>query len=146
VLLITLAWALSWLVAGAGFYLLIRSVVATPPPITGPAAVLIAAGIYALAWDIGFASFITPSGIGFREAAVVVLVVAAGFAPAAGLGVVIAFLARLFNTGAELLCIAGAHLIRGAPLTPLQPQAQPQPAISPGSPSQPRAQAQPEAR
>lgn len=140
VLLITLAWALSWLVAGAGFYLLIRSVVATPLPITGPAAVLIAAGIYALAWDIGFASFITPSGIGFREAAVVVLVVAAGFAPAAGLGVVIAFLARLFNTGAELLCIAGAHLIRGAPLTPLQP------ATSPGSPSQPRAQAQPEAR
>jgi glycosyltransferase 2 family protein len=144
VLLITLAWALCWLIAGAGFYLLIRSVISTPPPMTGLAAVLVAAGIYALAWDIGFASFITPSGIGFREAAVVVLVVAAGFAPAAGLGVVIAFLARLFNTGAELLCIAGAHLIRGAPLTPLQPQPPMQPAAPAASQVQP--QAQPEAR
>ena len=126
VLIITLYWALSWLVAGVGFYLLVRSVVSGPLPVTGVAAIIIGAGIYALGWDIGFVSFITPSGIGFREAAIAVLVVAAGFAPVS-LGIIIAFLARLFNTGAELLCIAGAHLIRGAPLTPPRPQPQPEP-------------------
>ncbi len=130
VLIITLYWALSWLLAGIGFYLLVRSVVTAPLPVGPVAAILIAAGIYALGWDIGFVSFVTPSGIGFREAAIAVLVVAAGFAPVS-LGIIIAFIARLFNTGAELLCIAGAHLIRGTPLAPSEPEPhtapQPQP-------------------
>lgn len=136
VLIITLYWALSWLLAGAGFYLLVRSVVGAPLPVGGVAAIMIAAGIYALGWDVGFVSFVTPSGIGFREAAIAVLVVAAGFAPVS-LGIIIAFIARLFNTGAELLCIAGAHLIRGAPLTPPLPQPQPEP--HPAPKPQPRA-------
>ena len=64
-LVITLFWSLSWVVAGVGFYLLTRSIVTTPLP----AALLpLAMGIYALGWDVGFLSFITPSGIGFREA------------------------------------------------------------------------------
>jgi uncharacterized membrane protein YbhN (UPF0104 family) len=126
VLIITLYWALSWLLAGAGFYLLVRSVIGKPLPLEGFVAILIAAGIYALGWDIGFVSFVTPSGIGFREAAIAVLVVAAGFAPVS-LGIIIAFIARLFNTGAELLCIAGAHLIRGETLAPPQPEIPPTP-------------------
>ena len=140
VLIITLYWALSWLLAGAGFYLLVRSVVSAPLPVSGLAVIVIGAGIYALGWDIGFVSFITPSGIGFREAAIAVLVVAAGFAPVS-LGIIIAFLARLFNTGAELLCIAGAHLIRGAPLTPPQSEPQPQPQPHPEPQPQPQPQA-----
>jgi hypothetical protein len=138
VLLVTLYWALSWVIAGAGFYLLIRSVVTTPLPVGPVAGILISAGIYALGWDIGFVSFVTPSGIGFREAAIAVLVVAAGFAPAA-LGIIIAFVARLFNTGAELLCIAAAHAIRGTPLAP--PEAE----SPPGQRPQPQSQPQPSA-
>lgn len=114
ILVIALYWALSWLVVGAGFYLLIQSLVSTPVPLV---ALPIAIGIYALGWDVGFVSFITPSGLGFRELAIAILLAASlpGFV-SADIGVVIALLARLLSTGAELLCIAGAHAIRGAPL------------------------------
>lgn len=115
ILVIALYWSLSWLVVGAGFYLLIQSLVSTPVPLV---ALPIAVGIYALGWDIGFVSFITPSGLGFREVAIAILLTASlpGFI-SADIAVVIALLARLLSTGAELLCIAGAHAVRGgAPL------------------------------
>jgi uncharacterized membrane protein YbhN (UPF0104 family) len=111
VLAVTGYWAASWLVAGVGFYLLIRAVVPAPLP---PVAIVVAAGVYALAWDIGFLSFVTPSGIGFREAALVALLLASGLIAAGpasvGVATVIALLARLLTTLAELACIGGAQL------------------------------------
>lgn len=115
VLAITLYWALSWLVAGAGFFLLVRSLVTTPLP---GGALAIAAGIYAAGWDVGFLSFITPSGIGFREVVIAALLTSSLLVTgpsAAGLALVVAFVARLLSTGAELLCISVAHLVPGAP-------------------------------
>jgi uncharacterized membrane protein YbhN (UPF0104 family) len=106
-------WTLSWLVAGAGFYLLVLALVPGAP---SPANLLLAAGIYALGWDIGFLSFVTPSGLGFREVAIALLLAQAGLVPAgaagAALATVIAVLARLLSTGAEVVCIAAAHLVR----------------------------------
>ena len=115
ILAVTLYWAASWLVAGAGFYLLVRSLVTTPLP---GGALVIAMGIYAAGWDVGFLSFITPSGIGFRELVIAALLTSSLLVTgpsAAGLALVVAFVARLLSTGAELLCIAVAHLVPGAP-------------------------------
>jgi uncharacterized membrane protein YbhN (UPF0104 family) len=109
--LVTAYWALSWLVAGVGFYLLLLAVVPTPPALP---ALLVATGIYALGWDIGFLSFVTPSGLGFREAAIALLLVLSGLVPAAGgvvLATVVAVLARLLATGAEVVCIGSAYAV-----------------------------------
>jgi hypothetical protein len=123
VLAVTGYWAASWLVAGVGFYLLIRAVVPVPLPAV---AILVATGIYALAWDIGFLSFVTPSGIGFREAAIVALLLASGLVapgPASvGVATVIALLARLLTTLAELTCIGGAQLVTRLTAAPPLPQ------------------------
>jgi glycosyltransferase 2 family protein len=123
VLAVTGYWAASWLVAGVGFYLLIRAVVPTPLPAS---AILVATGVYALAWDIGFLSFVTPSGIGFREAALVALLLASGLiapGPASvGVATVIALLARLLTTLAELACIGGAQLVTRLTATAPLPQ------------------------
>jgi uncharacterized membrane protein YbhN (UPF0104 family) len=110
ILWITLLWLLSWVVAGVGFYLL---VLALQPSGFSLAALGIAAGIYALGWDIGFLSFITPSGFGFREGALALLLGLAGVVPVAAVGVAIAIVARLAVTAAELVCVAGAHWLPG---------------------------------
>ena len=116
VLLITLYWSLSWIVAGVGFYLLVRALIAVPLP---AAALPLAIGIYAIGWDIGFLAFLTPSGLGFREVALVFLLTQSQLVPlaaGAAIATVVAVVARLLATGAELICIAGAHAVRGAPL------------------------------
>ena len=124
ILVVTLFWIVSWVIAGAGFYLLVRSLVSTPLP---TAALILAIGIYAIGWDIGFLAFVTPSGVGFRELAIGGLVIAAGLAPAAaGVAAVIAILARLLSTGAELLSISVAHAIRGPALPEISAQEQAQ--------------------
>jgi hypothetical protein len=119
VLLIALCWGLSWLVAGLGFYFVILALVSTPLPTMS---VPLCIGIYALVWDIGFLSFVTPSGLGVREAATVILLTQARLVPAgaAGVGVatVVAIIARLLSTGAEVICITAAHAIRGGPPAP----------------------------
>lgn len=122
ILLITAYWVVSWIIVGVGFYLLVRSIVSAPLPAS---AMLIAIGMYAIAWDIGFLSFVTPSGVGFREAAFVFLLTSAGFTPAgdAALALVIAIVARLLTTGAELACIAVAHLVAPGDTRPAPPAA-----------------------
>lgn len=112
-LIITLSWALSWVVAGFGFYLLLRSMIATPLP---AATLALAIGIYALGWDVGFLSFITPSGIGFRELAIAGLMVAAGIVGGPGgfaIAFVVAMVSRLLSTGSEMTSIALAYLLSG---------------------------------
>jgi len=120
VLIVTLYWSLSWMLAGVGFYLLVRALTQAPLP---AAAIIIAMGIYAIGWDVGFLTFVTPSGLGFREVVIAYLVAAALLgsvgAAAIAVGTVVAFAARLLSTGAELLCIAVAHAIPGArPVVP----------------------------
>ena len=106
ILLITLAWSVSWLVAGGAFYVLLLALW----PDTTLVALPICIGIYAIAWDIGFVSFITPGGLGFREAAIVGLFALALPLPA-GLGTIMAFLSRLVSTLAELICVGVAYMV-----------------------------------
>jgi glycosyltransferase 2 family protein len=115
---ITLLWSLSWVVAGVGFYLVTRSIVTTPLP---PTALALSMGIYAIGWDIGFLSFITPSGIGFRELAIAFLLVWGGMTLGGGalaIGFVVAFISRLLATGSELVSIGLAYLLSGRRMPP----------------------------
>lgn len=108
VLAITGLWALSWLASGIGLYLLVRSLGFDS---TGLGTLLEVTGIYALGWVVGFLSFVTPSGLGFREVAIAGLLVAAGVVPTFALGTVVALLARLVSTAAEVGCILGAQAV-----------------------------------
>lgn len=122
VLAITLYWSLSWVVAGVGFYLIMRSIVTTDLP---PTALILSMGVYALGWDVGFLSFITPSGIGFRELAIAFLLVWGGMTlgpSALAIGFVVAFISRLLATGSELVSIGAVYLASGGqmPSTPVE--------------------------
>lgn len=114
ILTITGYWALSWVVAGVGFYLLVRSLTNTPFTV---GTLALAIGIDAMGWDVGFLSFLTPSGIGFREVAIAGLLVACGLVAGAdaslGVALVVAFMARLLTTAAELACVTAAYLAPG---------------------------------
>jgi hypothetical protein len=94
------------LIAGLAFYGLVLALWPTTPL----GALPICIGIYALGWDIGFISFITPSGLGFREGAIALLFAFSLPALPAALGYVIALLSRLVSTLAELLCVSVAYL------------------------------------
>lgn len=114
VLAVTLWWCVSWMVGGLAFYLLLLGIAGGGAAGVGSLSVLTLAlciGIYALGWDIGFLSFITPSGLGFREAAIILLLGLAAVTPTVALATVIAFLSRILATLAELLCVGGAHVI-----------------------------------
>jgi uncharacterized membrane protein YbhN (UPF0104 family) len=108
ILFITLAWCVSWIVAGTAFYVLLLALWPAAPIVAWP----ICIGIYAIAWDIGFVSFITPSGLGIREAAIVALFALALPLPT-GLASVIALLSRLVSTIAEAVCVSIAYLSGG---------------------------------
>ena len=106
ILLVCLAWSVSWIVAGIAFYILVLAIWPTMPI----AALPICIGIYAIAWDIGFISFITPSGLGFREGAIAGLfALSLPFLPLAW-GPIIAVLSRFISTVAEIVCVSLAYL------------------------------------
>lgn len=105
ILLVTLGWCASWIVAGSGFYLLVLGVWPGAPLIAWP----IGIGIYALGWDVGFVSFLTPGGLGFREGAISALLVLT-LPVTFPLAVIIALLSRFVSTLAELLCVGVAYL------------------------------------
>src|SRR6266702_2090542 len=108
ILFITMAWCASWIVAGSAFYVLLLALWPAAPLVALP----ICIGIYAIAWDIGFVSFITPSGLGVREAAIVALFALALPLPA-GLASIMAPLSRLVSTVAEVVCVSIAYLSGG---------------------------------
>src|SRR5207248_10736807 len=108
ILFITLAWCASWIVAGTAFYILLLALWPAAPMVVWP----ICIGIYAIAWDIGFVSFITPSGLGIREAAIVALFALALPLPT-GLASIMALLSRLVSTIAEVVCVSIAYLSGG---------------------------------
>lgn len=139
-LVITLYWAASWVVGGAGFYLIVLAL--APAVAFSPAAFAICAGIYAIGWDIGFLSFITPSGIGFREAAIAGALALAGLVQVAAVAIAIALVARLLGTAAELICVTGAHLLPGG-RPPMDPAPQPSPTQGEGGLEAPAAAIEP---
>ena len=122
ILFITLAWCASWIVAGSAFYILLLALWPAAPLVAWP----ICIGIYAIAWDIGFVSFITPSGLGVREAAIVGLFALALPLPA-GLASIMALLSRLVSTLAEVVCVSIAYLSGGKQVPDIQQDAQVRP-------------------
>ncbi len=118
ILVVTLAWCASWVIAGGAFFLLIAALWPSTPLILLP----ICIGIYALAWDIGFVSFITPGGLGFREGAITAILALAFPVLPLGLVGIGAILSRLVSTGAELVCVGGAYMSGGQQIRALQKQ------------------------
>lgn len=114
ILLVTLAWCASWTVAGCGFYFLLLALLPTAPL----AALPLCIGIYAIVWDIGFVSFVTPSGLGARELSMVGLFALAW--PALGISSLLAVLSRVVSTVAELLCVGLAYLAGGQQVQAVQ--------------------------
>src|SRR6266487_1934742 len=119
ILIITLAWCASWFVAGCAFYVMLLALWPDAPLVALP----ICIGIYAFAWDIGFVSFITPSGLGVREAAIVGLFALALPLPA-GLASILALLSRFVSTIAEVVCVSIAYLSGGKQVLNIQQDAQ----------------------
>ncbi len=93
-----------WTINGFAFWLFVRSI--TPISLAQLPAYI---GMNAAAYFIGYASFITPSGLGFREASLAFFLGAFFPAPVA---VAIAFLARLWSIAGELLGVGVAMLWR----------------------------------
>ncbi|HKD74508.1 MAG TPA: lysylphosphatidylglycerol synthase domain-containing protein, partial [Ktedonobacterales bacterium] len=101
------AWTASWIIGGVGFWL---AVLAVTPAGLSLSTMFIAIGIYAMGWTIGFLSFVTPSGLFFREAVVALLLSLSGVVPNIAIAGVVAVLAsRLMPTLAELLCVGWAY-------------------------------------
>lgn len=128
VLLVCGYWCGSWVIGGCAFYALVQgttgagglnsthataagALAANSGWLSGLVALGLCIGIYALAWDVGFLSFLTPSGLGFREAAIVLLLGASLMVPGVALATVLAFLSRILATLAELLCVGVAHVV-----------------------------------
>jgi uncharacterized membrane protein YbhN (UPF0104 family) len=116
ILLITLNWCGSWIITGCAFFVLTKVFWPTLPL----AALPICIGIYAIAWDFGFVTFITPSGLGFRELGIAVLFALALPSIPVGLVAIIALLARVTSTLAELLCVGAAYLGGGRQVREVQ--------------------------
>jgi len=116
ILLVTLAWCGSWLIAGCAFFVMLLALW----PSTPLAALPICIGIYAIAWDFGFVTFVTPSGLGFREIAIGVLFTLALPAVPAALVAILALLSRVVSTAAELLCVSIAYLSGGSQVRAVQ--------------------------
>lgn len=95
---------LHWLVVGSGFFLLCTSFY----PLPG-GNILPFVGIFSLSWVIGFLAFITPSGLGVREGAMVLLL--SPFMPAP-FPAIIALAARLWWTLGDLLTFGMAVVIK----------------------------------
>lgn len=107
ILLTTMQWMGSWLMGGLGFWLTLAATTSMPLSL---ATFIVASGVYALGWDIGFLSFITPSGLFFREGAVALLLVLTHLAPTIAIASLLAILAaRLLPTLAELLSVGWAY-------------------------------------
>src|SRR5947209_16037582 len=116
ILFVTLAWCVSWFVAGCAFFVLVLAL----RPGTPLTALPVCIGIYAIAWDFGFVTFITPSGLGFRELAITALFALSLPSVPVALVAILALLSRAVSTLAELLCVSVAYLSGGRPARTIQ--------------------------
>lgn len=97
------AYALANLAAGAGLYVILDALTEVTP-----AQAPFVAGAAALAWAVGYLSFLTPSGLGVREAALTALLAQAFPLPVA----VAASLAyRLALTLGEVIAVGGSFIL-----------------------------------
>ncbi|GCE11822.1 lysylphosphatidylglycerol synthase transmembrane domain-containing protein [Tengunoibacter tsumagoiensis] len=115
ILVFTAYWCVSWCIAGVAFYFLLVALWPEAPL----AALPICIGINALAWDVGFLSIITPSGLGAREFAMGGLLALSLPLPVAIAGI-IAILSRIVSTLAELLCVGVAYASGGQQVRAIQ--------------------------
>lgn len=97
-------YCLCWILYGCGVYLLATAIY--PLPLMALPGI---AASFAIAWVVGFLSFVTPSGLGVREGVLSFLLAALMPAPEA---VLVAILARLWLTLAELLVVVAAWLLQ----------------------------------
>ncbi len=100
-LLLIILYSFFWLVAGFAFFLLVNSIYSI-----SISNFFVIAGIYAVAWVVGFLSFITPGGIGVREGILAGLL--SLYMPFS-IAIIISLVARIWTIIAELL-FAGASL------------------------------------
>jgi hypothetical protein len=91
-------YCFTWLAYGFGLYILVYSI--HPLPLAVFPSI---AGIFAVAWVVGFLSFLTPSGLGVREGVLGYLL---AFLMPTPIALLIALLARIWLTLAELGCTA----------------------------------------
>lgn len=93
-------YMIMWLVCGLAFFLFVNSLYHV-----GWSKFVGITGTFAIAWVIGFVSFITPAGLGVRELALSVLL--ANYMPVP-MAIVVALVSRIWLTAAELVCAAVA--------------------------------------
>jgi uncharacterized membrane protein YbhN (UPF0104 family) len=98
VLLLVPYYAGGWVLLGLAFAALAAAI--TP---VGWGAVPLLVGGYAFAWEVGFLSFVTPSGLGVKEA-ILAVVLALTFPPPVAAALVV--LSRLWQTLAEIALTA----------------------------------------
>jgi hypothetical protein len=104
-LLLVGSFLLSWLLYGTAFYLFATSLSSSAAvgPLATWSGFLSVLCLHTASWIVGFVAFLTPGGLGVREASLSYLL--AGMMPA-GAATLVALLARLWITLAELLAIA----------------------------------------
>jgi glycosyltransferase 2 family protein len=100
------AYFVAWSFYGLGGYFILTSVISLES--TGPLTVLGITGAFLFSWAVGYMMLISPGGLGFREGA---LTFALGAWLTTGTGAVIAALARLCQSGTELILAGTFWLI-----------------------------------
>lgn len=98
ILKLLIVYLINWFLLGVAFVLFISSFVSFPP-----SQYIYVMGILALAWLVGFLSFLTPAGLGVREG-VMVLFFAETFSPS--MAILISILSRIWISVGELLSVA----------------------------------------
>ncbi len=107
---VLLMWLASWLTVGTGFTIALYAIGFT---IHSWEMLPVFMGIYAIGWAIGFLSFITPSGLGFREGTIALLLFASGAAPSMVIGAAAAVAAaRVLPMLAEFTCVGAVQALR----------------------------------
>jgi uncharacterized membrane protein YbhN (UPF0104 family) len=101
--LTAVAYALTWILYGAGLEILLRTVrlegIAQEAGLSTAGRILFLSGAAGVAWTIGFLSFFTPSGLGVREATLGYML---AFHLPAPVPVLLALVARIWITVGEI--------------------------------------------
>lgn len=102
-------WVVAWAVMGGSFTLFVAAIT----PVSAAAAPFLA-GSWAFSWVLGMISFITPAGVGIREAILIGVMLPQVPPEARGLVPVIAVASRLWTTAADGIGIGLAFAMHKA--------------------------------
>jgi uncharacterized membrane protein YbhN (UPF0104 family) len=91
-------WVGFWLLNGVAYHFLIRSIDSSPLP-----NFIVLAGIFSLAWVVGFLSLVTPSGLGVMEGTLAFLL---SFHLPLHVATIVALWTRVARTATDLVCAA----------------------------------------